>query len=171
MLVPGFLLIPLSVKTCNRIRGAGINLAPTVPMVEAGDLTASILEAAPASFLPTCSRPVRKICALISHKVGPRDSVLCGRVIYCTKVVGYGTKLAALKGDVRTWKGDMMPFHYDPEQVRRIEVMLLKEVDRDGRIMVRSLDKIHARTGLNYATISEIARRLQERDFRIMAAS
>jgi hypothetical protein len=64
-----------------------------------------------------------------------------------------------------------MPFSYDPEQVRRIETMLLKEMGQEGRIMVRSLDKIHARTGLNYATISEIARRLQERNYRIIAAS
>jgi len=40
--------------------------------------------------------------------------------------------------------------------------MLLKEMDREGRIMVRSLDKIHARTGLTYATISEMAQRLQQ---------
>jgi hypothetical protein len=53
---------------------------------------------------------------------------------------------------------------HDPEQVRRIESMLLKEMDPTGRIMVRSLDKIHARTGLTYAAISEMARRLQERD-------
>jgi hypothetical protein len=53
---------------------------------------------------------------------------------------------------------------HDPEQLRRIETMLLKEMDPTGRIMVRSLDKIHARTGFTYATISEIARRLQEQD-------
>ncbi len=47
------------------------------------------------------------------------------------------------------------------EQIKRIESMLLKEMDRDGRIMVRSLDKIHARTGLTYAAVSEIAQRLQ----------
>jgi len=64
-----------------------------------------------------------------------------------------------------------MSFMYDPEQVRRIENMLLKEMDPHGRIMVRSLDKIHARTGLNYVTISEIARRLQERNHRIIPAS
>jgi uncharacterized protein YerC len=48
------------------------------------------------------------------------------------------------------------------EQLTAIEGMLLKEMDTTGRIMVRSLDKIHARTGLTYATISEIARRLQD---------
>lgn len=52
---------------------------------------------------------------------------------------------------------------YDTEQLKQIESLLLKEMDRNGRIMVRSLDKIHAKTGLNYATVSEIARRLQER--------
>ena len=51
----------------------------------------------------------------------------------------------------------------DPEQLRRIENMLLMEMDPDGRIMVRSLDKIHARTGLAYTLISEIARQLQRR--------
>ncbi len=57
-----------------------------------------------------------------------------------------------------------MPFKHDLDQVRKIETMLRKEIDMNGRIMVRSLDKIHARTGLRYATISEIARRMQERD-------
>ena len=56
-----------------------------------------------------------------------------------------------------------MSLYYDREQVKMIEGMLLKEVASNGRIMVRSLDKIHARTGLRYATISGIARRLQER--------
>lgn len=51
----------------------------------------------------------------------------------------------------------------DPEQLRRIEKMLLMEMEPDGRIMVRSLDKIHARTGLAYTLISEIARQLQRR--------
>lgn len=59
-----------------------------------------------------------------------------------------------------------MPFLYDSKQVEQIECLLLKEMDRNGKIMVRSLDKIHARTGLTYATVSEIARRLQERTFR-----
>ena len=31
-----------------------------------------------------------------------------------------------------------------------VESMLLDEMDQSGRIMVRSLDKIHARTGLSY---------------------
>lgn len=53
---------------------------------------------------------------------------------------------------------------HDPEQLKRIEGMLLKEMDPMGRIMVRSLDKIHAQTGLRYTAISEMARRLQERD-------
>ncbi len=57
---------------------------------------------------------------------------------------------------------------YDSEQLKQIELLLLKEMDRNGRIMVRSLDKIHAKTGLNYATVSEIARRLQERGFVTM---
>lgn len=61
-----------------------------------------------------------------------------------------------------------MPFRNDREQIRLIEAMLLKEMDSHGRIMVRSLDKIHARTGITYATISEIARRIQESHFRRM---
>jgi DNA-binding Lrp family transcriptional regulator len=69
------------------------------------------------------------------------------------------------------WKGDNMPLCSDLEQLKRIETMLLKEMDRDGRIMVRSLDKIHARTGLQYSTISEIARRLQEQGLRSLTAS
>jgi DNA-binding Lrp family transcriptional regulator len=57
---------------------------------------------------------------------------------------------------------------YDSEQIKQIETLLLKEMDRNGRIMVRSLDKIHAKTGLNYATVSEIARRLQEQGYAAM---
>lgn len=59
-----------------------------------------------------------------------------------------------------------MPFLSNAKQLEQIEGLLLKEMDRNGKILVRSLDKIHARTGLTYATISEIARRLQERQFR-----
>lgn len=59
-----------------------------------------------------------------------------------------------------------MPFLCDAKQLEQIECLLLKEMDRNGKILVRSLDKIHARTGLTYATVSEIARRLQERGFR-----
>jgi hypothetical protein len=57
---------------------------------------------------------------------------------------------------------------YDSEQIKQIETLLRKEMDHKGRIMVRSLDKIHAKTGLNYATVSEIARRLQERGFAVV---
>ena len=64
--------------------------------------------------------------------------------------------------DAGGYKGDTMPFTYNPGQLKQIEIMLLKEMDREGRIMVRSLDKIHARTGLTYATISDMARRLQQ---------
>lgn len=59
-----------------------------------------------------------------------------------------------------------MNFVTNSEQLRAIEGMLLREMDPTGRIMVRSLDKIHARTGLTYAKISEIARRLQDRTLR-----
>jgi hypothetical protein len=55
-----------------------------------------------------------------------------------------------------------MNFVTNSEQLRLVEGMLLKEMDPTGRIMVRSLDKVHARTGLTYAKISEIARRLQD---------
>jgi hypothetical protein len=56
-----------------------------------------------------------------------------------------------------------MSLSYEREQMKMIENLLLKEMDCNGRIMVRSLDRIHARTGLTYSTLSEIARRLQER--------
>lgn len=59
-----------------------------------------------------------------------------------------------------------MPFKHDLDQVKKIETMLRREMDLNGRIMVRSLDKIHARTGLRYATISEIARQMLERDLQ-----
>ena len=71
--------------------------------------------------------------------------------------------------DTGGYKGDIMPFTYNPGQLKQIEMMLLKEMDREGRIMVRSLDKIHARTGLTYATISEMARRLQQQVERTTA--
>ena len=71
-------------------------------------------------------------------------------------------KLHFLFTDKCGYKGDIMPFTYNTGQLKQIEIMLLKEMDREGHIMVRSLDKIHARTGLTYATISEMARRLQQ---------
>ncbi|MBI4964193.1 MAG: hypothetical protein HY913_13020 [Desulfomonile tiedjei] len=51
----------------------------------------------------------------------------------------------------------------DPEQLRKVENMLLMEMERNGRIMVRSIDKIHAKTGLSYTVISEMAGQLQKR--------
>ena len=63
-----------------------------------------------------------------------------------------------------------MPFIHDSQQVRVVEKMLLKEMEPDGRIMVRSLDKIHARTGLTYTTISEMARRLQKQNLHGVTA-
>jgi hypothetical protein len=59
-----------------------------------------------------------------------------------------------------------MPFLNDSTQLRLVERMLLREMDSRGRILVRSLDRIHARTGVTYATISEIARRLQQGYFQ-----
>jgi hypothetical protein len=61
--------------------------------------------------------------------------------------------------------------YYNAEQAKMIESMLLKEMGAHDRIMVRSLDKIHARTGLTYAMISEIARCLQERGFITLPAA
>jgi hypothetical protein len=72
------------------------------------------------------------------------------------------SELHNLFADRCVFKGDIMPFTYNSEQLKRIESMLMKEMDREGRIMVRSLDKIHARTGLTYATIAEMAQRLQQ---------
>jgi hypothetical protein len=57
----------------------------------------------------------------------------------------------------------MPSFTCDAEQLRAVETMLLKEIDARGRIMVRSLDRVHARTGLHYALIAEIARRIEDR--------
>jgi hypothetical protein len=48
---------------------------------------------------------------------------------------------------------------FDSVEVRS---MLLDEMDQAGRIMVRSLDKIHARTGLSYDTLSSMAKLLQD---------
>jgi hypothetical protein len=52
----------------------------------------------------------------------------------------------------------------DSDQLTNIEDMLLSEREMNGRIMVRSIDKIHAATGIGYAAISEVARRLEERE-------
>jgi hypothetical protein len=54
-----------------------------------------------------------------------------------------------------------IPIH--TTNVKVIERMLLTEKDNYGRITVRSMDRIHARTGVTYITISEIARRLEKR--------
>ena len=62
-----------------------------------------------------------------------------------------------------------MPRTNSSEDLKAVENMLLKEMDPNGHIMVRSLDKIHARTGLTYTTISEIARRLEERNLHRVA--
>jgi len=51
----------------------------------------------------------------------------------------------------------------DPDQLTTVESMLLTERALNGRIMVRSIDKIHAATGLAYAAIAEIAQRLEDR--------
>jgi hypothetical protein len=59
-----------------------------------------------------------------------------------------------------------MSFISSSAKLTAIEAMLLEEMDPTGRIMVRSLDKIHARTGLTFAKLSEIARQLQDREFR-----
>jgi hypothetical protein len=61
-------------------------------------------------------------------------------------------------------KGDAMRLRNDSKSIRLVEQMLLREMDRDGHIMVRSLDKVHAHTGLAYVQVSAIARRLEERD-------
>jgi len=82
-------------------------------------------------------------------------------------------RLISLTGFVRFWSGPCM----DYAQIRartitvniqlgildsvKVESMLLDEMDQSGRIMVRSLDKIHARTGLSYETLSSMANILQ----------
>jgi hypothetical protein len=70
-------------------------------------------------------------------------------------------------GVIIVLKGEHMLFKNDPERLSRIEKMLIREMQPDGRIMVRSLDKIHARTGLTYSVLSEMAKRLEDR--RIVA--
>ncbi len=60
-----------------------------------------------------------------------------------------------------------MPFTQKHQHLSKIETMLLEEMNREGKIMVRSLDKIHAQTGLNYMTLSEIAVRLQKKNSEI----
>jgi hypothetical protein len=47
-------------------------------------------------------------------------------------------------------------------QSKMAEILLKEEMDLNGRIMVRTLDKIHARTGLTYTEVSEIAQKLEE---------
>ncbi len=57
-----------------------------------------------------------------------------------------------------------MSLSNDCVMVSDLEIMILKEMGMDGKIMVRSLDKIHARTGINYATISRMAEKIQKRN-------
>lgn len=56
-----------------------------------------------------------------------------------------------------------MNIENDLSENREIESMLLSEMDPSGKIMVRSLDMIHARTGLSYETLSLMATILQRR--------
>jgi hypothetical protein len=51
------------------------------------------------------------------------------------------------------------------DKLKYLESLILKEMDMNGRIMVRSLDMIHAKTGATYAMVSEIAKNLQKRSF------
>ena len=60
-------------------------------------------------------------------------------------------------------KGVIMLPTSESNQSKMVEVLLREEMGLNGRIMVRTLDKIHARTGLTYAEVSEIAQRLEER--------
>ncbi len=55
----------------------------------------------------------------------------------------------------------LMSLSQDFVEVSDLEMMILEEIVTQGKIMVRSLDKIHARTGINYATISRVADKLQ----------
>jgi hypothetical protein len=63
-----------------------------------------------------------------------------------------------------------MPLPKNPKDLRVVETMLAEELSRNGHITVRMLDKIHATTGLRYATISEIARRVEERTLHNITA-
>ncbi len=47
--------------------------------------------------------------------------------------------------------------------LKNVEGLLLKEMQAHGRIMVRSLDMIHAKTGMEYAAVSEIAQKLMDK--------
>lgn len=58
-----------------------------------------------------------------------------------------------------------MQVNHEPEQLRAAERMLIREIDRNGRLTVRNLDRIHARTGITYVTISEMARELEKRNY------
>lgn len=58
-----------------------------------------------------------------------------------------------------------MHMQQEPEQLRAAERMLIREIDRYGRLTVRNLDRVHARTGITYVTISEMARRLEKHGF------
>ena len=63
-----------------------------------------------------------------------------------------------------------MPLPKNSKDLRHVETMLVEEMDRHGHITVRVIDKIHATTCLRYATISEIARQVEERTLREMTA-
>jgi hypothetical protein len=58
-----------------------------------------------------------------------------------------------------------MDFINNNPRLTAVEAMILQEMDSTGRITVHSLDRVHARTGLHYLTVSDMARRLQEQVF------
>ena len=66
----------------------------------------------------------------------------------------------SLSPDLLIW-GFTMEISLDCVVVSDLEIMILEEIGIEGKLLVRSLDKIHARTGINYATISSVADKLQ----------
>ncbi len=56
-----------------------------------------------------------------------------------------------------------MPFKINADRCRQIEMIIREEFDQTGRVTVRCLDRIHAKTGLAYAAISEIAQKVQHK--------
>ncbi len=65
-----------------------------------------------------------------------------------------------LSSELVLW-GFAMDVLQDCVAVSDLELMILEEIGIEGKVLVRSLDKIHARTGINYSTISRVADKLQ----------
>jgi hypothetical protein len=73
-----------------------------------------------------------------------------------------GVKYAPIVSHYISLRGFVMNLSQNGVMDSDLEIMIMAEMGVNGKILVRSLDKIHARTGVNYSTISKIADKIQK---------